>query len=288
MISVVVASHNARTSIRDCLSALLAQRSNADAEIVLVDNSNDGTGEIVRAEFPSVRVLHAAGSALVPKLWEMGIRESRGDIVALTTAHCVPQPDWLHRIGESHQDSAVAIGGAIENHPTAGLVDWAVYFCRYSRYTLPFQSGFVSEIPGDNASYKRAAIDQFPQAWSEGFWEPAVHAELRRAGFRLLLSPSIVVHHRASYGFFEFMRQRFQHGMHHARWLAAHIGPGGRALRVVLAVVVPPILLYRIAREVRRRGRHTDKLLMSSPILIAFLLAWAAGELVGYLRGPAV
>ncbi|MGH2406309.1 MAG: glycosyltransferase [bacterium] len=286
MITVVVASHNARTSIPDCLSALLAQQSDAEAEIVLVDNSTDGTLQLVRREFPSIRILPAAASALVPNLWEIGIRESRGDIVALTTAHCVPQRDWLRRIRESHQDTAVAVGGAIENDPHAGMVDWAVYFCRYSRYMLPFPSGFVSEIPGDNASYKRAAIERFPQSWTGGFWEPAVHAELRRAGFPLLLSPSIVVHQRRSYAFWGFMRQRFQHGTQYGRWLSTHLGPGGRVLRIMLTPAVPLVLLFRIAGEVRRKGRHGDKLLMSLPILVAFLLSWAAGELVGYVRGP--
>lgn len=286
MISVVVASHNARTSIRDCLSALLAQRSDGNAEVVLVDNSSDGTAELVRAEFPSVHLRQAARSALVPQLWEIGIRETHGDIVALTTAHCVPQRDWLRRIQESHEDAAPAIGGAIENDPAAGVVDWAVYFCRYSRYMLPFPSGFVSEIPGDNASYKRAAIERFPQTWAGGFWESAVHAEFRRAGLPLLLSPSIVVHHRRSYGFFGFLRQRCQHGMQYGRSMSARLGPGGRVLRIMLTPVVPLLLLFRIAGEVRRRGRHGDKLLMSSPILVAFLLSWTAGELVGCLRGP--
>ena len=286
MISVVVASHNARTSIRDCLAALLAQRAEADAEVLLVDNSTDGTAELARAEFPSVEIMQAPPSALVPQLWEMGIRQSGGDIVALTTAHCFPQSDWLRHIRESHQDAAPAVGGAIENDLSAGMVDWAVYFCRYSRYMLPFPLGFVSEIPGDNASYKRAVIERFPQAWQGGFWEPAVHAELRRAGFSLLLSPAIVVYHKRSYGFLGFMRQRFQHGMQHGRWRSTHLGRGGRVLRIMLTPAVPPILLFRIAGEVRRRGRHSDKLLISLPILVAFLLSWAIGELVGYLLGP--
>lgn len=192
MISVVVASHNARASVRECLTALLTQRADTRAEIVLVDNSTDGTAELVRKEFSSVEMLHAPPSTLIPQLWAMGIRRSSGDIVALTTAHCVPQQDWLRRIQEAHQDSVVAVGGAIENDPSASVMDWAVYFCRYSHYMLSFPSGLVSEIPGDNASYKRAVIERFPQTWQGGFWEPAVHAELRRAGFSLLLSPSIV------------------------------------------------------------------------------------------------
>ena len=46
-ISVAVASHNARSSIEACLSALVAQQREAGAEIVVVDNSTDGTTEII-------------------------------------------------------------------------------------------------------------------------------------------------------------------------------------------------------------------------------------------------
>ena len=50
-LSVVIASHNARTSIAECLPSVLAQ-SDADVEIIVVDNSTDGTREIVEPARP--------------------------------------------------------------------------------------------------------------------------------------------------------------------------------------------------------------------------------------------
>jgi len=47
---------------------------------------------------------------------------------------------------------------------------------------LPFKRSFVREIAGDNASYKRQSIDPYEHVWRNGFWEPAVHTELEKAG----------------------------------------------------------------------------------------------------------
>ena len=49
--------------------------------------------------------------------------------------------------------------------------------------------------------------------------------------------------------------------------------------------LVPAVLLSRIVRQVRRKRRHGKELVRALPCLVAFLAAWAAGELIGYLRG---
>ena len=50
-LSVVIGSHNARTSVAACLGALQKQRNGCRAEIIVVDNSTDGTAAIVAAQF---------------------------------------------------------------------------------------------------------------------------------------------------------------------------------------------------------------------------------------------
>lgn len=285
-ISVVVASHNARMSIEECLAVLVAQRRETGAEILVVDNSTDGTTEIVRERFPDLKLVVEPPSAFIPELWGIGIRQSVGDIVVITTAHCIPDKDWLTRILKAHEAPAPAIGGAIENDESASIVDWAIYFCRYSPYMPPLREGFVSEIAGDNASYKRMYIDRCQNVWGNGFWEPAVHAELKKAGLSLLLVPSIVIHYKRSFGFLSFIKQRFQHGMQFGGERASRLSMPKRVLYIVFSPTIPLMFLARITRQVLTKRRHVEKLLMAFPILVLFLLAWACGELVGYLRGP--
>src|SRR5712691_1135815 len=284
--SVVVASNNARASIRECLAALIGHERGDDVDILVVDNSSDGSAEIVKDDFPDVRLIAAPPSALIPELWGLGIRESRGAIVAITTAHCVPARNWVSAMLEAHDGTAAAVGGAIESAESSGLVDWAVYFCRYSQYMLPFARGFVREIAGDNASYDREHIDRCPQAWRNGFWEPSVHAELRKAGLRLLLTPSVVVSHKRSFGLGGFVAQRFWHGMQFGGERASRLQWPRRVLYIALSPAIPLIFLVRIARQVIGKRRHRSKLILSLPLLVLFLLAWSCGELLGYLRGP--
>jgi glycosyltransferase involved in cell wall biosynthesis len=270
----------------ECLTALSAQQTGENVEIVVVDNSTDGTTAIIRERFSQLRLCLAPPSALIPELWATGIRQSSGDIVAITTAHCVPAKDWLSCIRKAHESPVSAVGGAIENDASAGVIDWAVYFCRYSHYMLPLRESFVAEIAGDNASYKRVYLDRYQHAWRQGFWEPTVHAELRRAGLQLLLAPSIVICHKRSFGLWGFMQQRFQHGKRFGQWRAANLTGGKRALYALLSPALPFVLLLRIGRQMLVKRRHLSQFVLSLPVLMLFLLSWTAGEGIGYLRGP--
>lgn len=283
-LSVVIGSHNASNSIAECLNSLERQQNDQEVEIVVVDNSTDGTSEILKKQFPHIKVVRESETSFIPQLWETGINRSNGEIVALTTAHCVPNMNWVEEILKAHRLSFPGIGGAIENDEGAELVQWAIYFCRYSPYMLPLTSETVKEIPGDNASYQRLALDRCKQVRRNGFWEPLVHAELRKGGGQLLMTPSIVVSHRKSFSFSEFISQRFWHGRQFGSGRASQISLVKRLLYLLFSPLIPLIFLARIGRQVLSKKRHVGKFLLSLPILITFLLSWATGECSGYLR----
>ncbi|MCZ6765659.1 MAG: hypothetical protein O7D32_01875, partial [bacterium] len=204
----------------------------------------------------------------------------------ITTAHCIPAGDWIDSILKAHEKPFAGIGGAIENDGTSGLTDWAIYFCRYSRYMLPFGEREVDDIPGDNASYKRAAMEGCKEARRNGFWEPTVHAQFAREGLRLLTTPSILVRHKKSFAAWSFTGNRFQHGKRFGAARALNLNPMRRLVYTLLSPLIPFVLLSRIARQVLFKKRHMAKLLLSLPILMLFLISWSAGELAGYLQGP--
>ncbi len=285
-LSVVIGSQNARATVAECLAALGSNSAERTLEIIVADNSTDGTAEIVRQQFPDVRLVVERPSALMPELWEAGIRQSTADIVAITTAHCIPDRDWVLTILKAHEHPYPGIGGAIEGGQDSSLVDWAIYFCRYSSYMRPFPPGVVAEIPGDNASYKRWALDRCIDVRRKGFWEPEIHAVLRQDGHQLFMDPSIVVYHHKSFGVLSFMRQRFQHGRHFGRSRAERFSTVRRALYAASAPLIPLIFLSRISRQVFTKGRHRREFLLSLPFPLLFLLSWSAGELRGYLQAP--
>lgn len=282
LLSVIIGSQNARATIVRCLSALDSMPGGRTAEIIVADNSTDGSPDLVKDHFPHARLLRLPADALMPELWEAGIRESTGEIIAVTTASCVPHPDWVQAILVAHERPCAGIGGAIECKADASLVDWAIYFCRYSSYMRPFEPGVVAEIPGDNASYKRWALDRCVDARRHGFWEPEIHAVLRQDGHQLFMDPSIVVDHEKAFGPLGFMRQRFRHGRHFGQSRAARFSALQRLLYAASAPLIPLVFLSRITRQVLTKGRHRREFIMSFPLLLLFLLSWSAGEWSGY------
>ena len=282
-LSVVLASQNASRSVRDCLSALEGQRTNTSMEIVVVDNSVDETADIVRREFPAAKFIAADRSKLIPELWGIGISESSGDYLALTTTHFVPSGTWTQEILKAHERPHSGVGGAIENDENAGVVSWAIYFCRYSPYMLPFAESGVSDFAADNASYKRLDLERVKTSMADGFWETFVHQEMLKEGLSLLKLPDIVVYHQNSFSFYGFMSQRYWHGRQFGSQRAGRVSIAKRTALVLASPLIPLLYLFRITRRVFAKKRNIGKFAMALPILSLFLLSWSLGELSGYV-----
>ena len=282
-LSVVIGANNAQATISECLTVVRNQLNGQGVEIIVVDNSTDGTAEIVSNQFPDVKLIRSPESNFIPELWEIGISQGTSDIVAITTAHFVPGKNWIAGILKTHEKSYVGIGGAIENDEIGGLIEWAIYFCRYSSFMLPFPEASVKDFAGDNASYKRWALDRCKHVRDNGFWEPFVHAELLKNGQELLLTPTIVVYHKKSFSLLGFMKQRFWHGRQFGGTRASGLNSIWRLIYILLSPLIPIMYLSRITRRILVKKRHLGKYLLSLPILVLFLLSWATGELSGYL-----
>lgn len=282
-LSVVVASQNARESVKKCLDEIQGQCGIEATEIIIVDNSIDETAEIVAREFPEIKLVQAAKDKFIPELWKIGISESGGECVALTTAHFVPAKNWIAEIIKAHDSPYAGIGGAIENDAQAGLVSWAIYFCRYSRYMLPFAEENTEDFAADNASYKRADLERVSRSMEKGFWEVFVHQAMQKEKMQLRLNPNIVVYHQQSFAFSGFVHQRFQHGRQFGSTRAQNISSAKRIAFILLSPLIPFVYLFRITRRVFSKKRNTEKYFLSLPILFLFLVSWACGEFCGYL-----
>ena len=233
-LSIIIGAKSARDTLGECLSVLERQRGGDQVEIIVVDGSADDTVKIASKRFPKVMLIKSQESLLIPQLWEIGISQSKGDIVAIIAAHCIPRENWIEQILKKHETPYAGIGGAVENDPSSGLLDWSIYFTRYSSYMLPFSEANVKDFAGDNASYKRSALYSCNDARRNGFWEPFVHAELIDKGLELLKTPDIVVYHKKSFTMSGFIKQRFLHGRQFGESRASCLSGAGRAMYIVL------------------------------------------------------
>ncbi len=276
-LSIVVGSNGAPRSVEGCLAALAGQ---ADGVEVIVCEPV-ASGADVQAAFPSVQFLVRAG-ALVPELWRDGIDVAEGDDVALTISPMRPAPDWVSRLRARLADDEV-VAGAIDPGDDLRLVDWAEYFCRYARDMRPFARRENAEIPGDNCAYRRALLERTRELYRGGFWEPEVNRALRADGVKLWHDPDVVVYQARSAGFGAFFRQRVHHGRAYGRLRGKRFGTGRNAAGVALAIVVPFVLVARTGGQVFSRRRFRGRFLAALPTLLAYDVAWAAGEGMGHL-----
>jgi GT2 family glycosyltransferase/SAM-dependent methyltransferase len=99
--SVVIPTWNGRDLLRDCLTALGTQTF-APSVVVVVDNgSTDGTIEMLRDDFPDVRVVAFDRNTGFSPAVNAGIRVAGGDWVALLNNDAVPEPGWLAHLAEA-------------------------------------------------------------------------------------------------------------------------------------------------------------------------------------------
>lgn len=277
LLSIVIGSNGAPASVEACLAALEPQVDGA--EVLVCEPS--ASPAAVRERFPFARFLERRG-ALVPALWRDGIDASRGRIVALTISPMEPAPNWVETIrGELERVDVVA--GAIDPGEGLRLSDWAEYFCRYARDMLPFAAHATADLPGDNAAYRREALERTRLLYRDGFWEPDVHRALAAAGASLLHSPDLVVRQGPSAGALAFARQRLRHGRAHGRQRGARFSRARNLAGVLGAPLVPPLLAARVLLETQRRRRLRARAVAALPLILTFDAAWAAGEALGHL-----
>lgn len=227
------------------------------------------------------KIVSMPEETLVPLLWRDGIRAASARRVALLTSECVPASDWLALVVETDVARWAGVGGTLVNDEASDARNWAVYLLRYLRFAPPSPRRVVDDIAADNAVYDRLAIIAHPDLLDSGFWEPSFHARFLRSGREMLFDPQLRVIHSGTNEALPFMRHRYAHGRQFGRARAEGGGIEKNFALLIASPFLPLLMLYRIII----RATKTDLLASmakSSPYLLLFALAWAAGEGSGY------
>ena len=102
--SVVIATYNRASDLRETLASLAGLRPDGDWEVIVVDNnSTDATRDVVESAAPSfpapLRYVFEREQGRSPAL-NAGIRLAAGEVVATTDDDVRVEPDWLNRAAE--------------------------------------------------------------------------------------------------------------------------------------------------------------------------------------------
>lgn len=98
-LSLCIPTLNAKTLLRDCLQSIYANTRVITFEIIAVDNaSQDGTVEMLQAEFPAVRLIVNDHNAGFSRPINQALRVSQGRYALLLNNDTIVRPDALDRL----------------------------------------------------------------------------------------------------------------------------------------------------------------------------------------------
>lgn len=121
LVSVVIPSWNGRHVLSTCLQSL-ERLSYPNYEVIVVDNgSTDGSREMVRSEFPWVKLVASPTNVGFAAGCNLGIEVAKGDIIALFNNDATAERSWLSKVVACvlNENGTVIAGGPILYHKPA-------------------------------------------------------------------------------------------------------------------------------------------------------------------------
>lgn len=284
-VSVIIASYNSRNTIEACLRSLQNQTTDKEFEVILVDSSNDGAADLVKAAFPLVRLLHFPERKFPGDARNIGVAAARAKVVAFLDADCEADENWVAEILKAHRDPDVAIGGAVANGNPDSYVGWAAYLCEFSQWMPDGHPRLLTDIPTANMSYKKSVFNDYGR-FIEGTYcsDTELHWRLLRGGHRLRWEPSIRVRHRNITDLWRFLRHEFSHGRSFAsvRVKGQKFSAQKRLFYVLFSFLIPVKLLAAISARNLRNRIYFWHFLKAWPLLCLGIVSWCLGECAGY------
>ncbi len=282
LLSVIIGVQYAQDNL-DAILRNLNPAAYPEVEFLFCATDADPNTSGIISVFNNCRMITCKKGRLIPEMWGDGIRVAQAHNVALTTAHCIPAPDWVDKLLSTNMQEYPGVGGIIENDIASNARDWAIFFLRYISFSPPQKSREINEIAADNAVYRREDILENGDLLEKGFWEPSFHSRFRKKNMTLFLSSDLVAIHRNLYTTGQFFKQRLAHGKEFGLARVTEISMVKRLILILLSPALPVLFLKKIIVSVNRDGVHKSKLPKAIPWLLVFLLAWGLGEARGYL-----
>jgi len=219
-VSVVVPTHNRKSDLQICLEALFGQTYPADQFEILVadDGSSDGTEQLVE-QFqlrtgPPIRWLGQSRKG-PSAARNRGIRDAKGEWVAMTDDDCQPEPDWLKSLCdamEAHPEWA-GCGGQIVRRNDSRI---SRFIDDTGAMNHPVFDGEALYLVTANAIYRKAVLDEvggFEESidWPGGE-DPDLSYRIRQRGYHLGVEPRSVIQHKHRDTFVGLYRMFKNHG----------------------------------------------------------------------------
>lgn len=242
-VSVVSLAYNRRENVRELLTALRRQTYPA-VEVILVDNASpDGTAEMVRQQFPEVRLIEA-GDNLGMVAYNLGFEAARGDYILVMDDDGLPgSDDWIAQVVARFEANPRlgAVSCTIRMRDTGRLAHDSPQFVPKSDDPATGYPGVA--FNGTGAALRTEALRQvgyYPWHFNIVFLELYVCSKLVDASWDVRHFPELEVWHSRSSG--SNLRHADYYGLRNYFWYVWELYPTSW-------------MLYETAHELGRVGK---------------------------------
>ena len=166
-VSIVIVTYKCREAARDCLASIYETTNGVELEVIVLDNaSDDGTVEMVRSEFPQVRLIASSENLGFAGGCNRAAEEASGDYVFLLNPDTVLHEGTVAHLVEfarSHPENGIYGGRTVRPD---GVLDpgscWAApsvwsLFCFATLLTTAFRGSRVFD-PEVMGGWKRDSV----------------------------------------------------------------------------------------------------------------------------------
>ncbi|MBM2811432.1 MAG: glycosyl transferase family 2, partial [Chloroflexi bacterium] len=213
-LSIVIPNYDGEEHLTACLEALAELDYPADRrEVIVVDNgSKDGSVQLIRRDFPSVRVVQSGSNLGLAAACNRGAHEATGSVVAFLNNDMRVQPGWARELVQPliEQSDVAATGGRILSW-TGKAIDFVggtVNFYGHGFQPLHGRPAEESELAGPkpllfacggSMAVRRdvfLACGGFDEDFFAFFEDIDLGWRLWVLGYRVLYVPSAVAYHK--------------------------------------------------------------------------------------------
>lgn len=152
-LSVIIVNYNVKYFLEQCLLSVIRACQGINSEIIVVDNaSSDGSTDLIRSRFPTVKLTANTENVGFAKANNQGIREAQGEFVLLLN------PDTL--VAEDTFTKCLAF---MDAHPDAGalgvrMIDGTGRFLPESKRGLPTPAVSFFKVFGLSKLFPRSRV----------------------------------------------------------------------------------------------------------------------------------
>lgn len=137
LISIIIPAHNEEKNIGLCISSLLYQAMKTKSEIIVVNDSNDDTKNILKIFGKRIKVIHLKKRVGVSRARNIGAKATRGDILAFIDADTIACPNWINTIRKGLEKN-IALTGPVKPLFVERITDHTLFdiFSTLSRMSI--------------------------------------------------------------------------------------------------------------------------------------------------------